>query len=186
MTNTARYEIGRICRIALIGLLWSILFIVSRCYHGHGLSPTGGEAAASSGLSGTIRFTGECPDSTRQINIVISKKYPAGITNTDSLYDFVISELYAGNIVLGDTLSRNVAEITYLFNIDPGYYEWVLVVWFPDIPDYLTGVKELGAYTIGDKSLPEPVYIPPGEIIQDIDIVADFENVNRDIPFFKQ
>jgi hypothetical protein len=186
MTNRGRREIGGINSIALIGLLWGLLFIVARCYQGHGLSPTGGDAAASSGISGTIRFTGVCPDSTRQMNIVVSRKYPAGITNADSLYDFVISELYAGNIVLGDTLSRYAAEITYLFNIDPGYYEWVLVVWFPDITDFYTGVKELGAYMAENGTRAEPVYIRPGEILQNIDIVADFENVKRDIPFFKQ
>ena len=184
--TAARHVTGKVPGTGFFSLFCSMLLIVSGCYQGHGLSPTGGDAASSSGLTGRIHFIGVCPDSTRQINIVISKTYPAGITNPDSLYNFVFSEIYAGHIVLGDTLPRNAAEIPYLFNIDPGYYEWVLVVWFPDIPDFYTGVKELGAYTTGNGSRPEPVYIRPGEIVQNIDIVADFGNVNRDVPFFKQ
>ncbi|MBN1781272.1 hypothetical protein JW948_09125 [bacterium] len=170
---------------AFLGALLCCLALVA-CYHGHGLSPTGEDAAGSSGISGTIRFVGIWPDSTKQVNVIASKTYPEGLTDPDALYAFVFNELGIGHIVLSDTIPRHSSTHEYVFNLKPGLYEWILVVWFPDIQDYYFGVKELGAYYVSSAEYPEPVYIKPGEIVENIDIVADFDMINRDIPFFKR
>ncbi len=172
-----------------ITLLWNGLVICSlllpACYHGNGLSPAGKDAAGSTGISGTITLIGTPPDSTLMIRPVVSTIYPDSIRDADSLYTFIVNAVLSGSIILGDTLETNKAQIDYSINLKPGYYEWVLVAWFPDIPDYYYGVKELGAYYKSSGELPESVYIPPGEILTGIDITADFANIGRPLPFFK-
>ena len=59
--------------------------------------------------------------------------------------------------------------------------------WFPDIEEYFFGVKELGAYyrDTENDTLPTPVEVRPQVMMEGIDIIADFENVKREKPFFK-
>jgi len=61
------------------------------------------------------------------------------------------------------------------------------VVWFPDIPLYLFGVKELGAFyrTSGPGGIPAPVHVIPGVMMEGINILADLNNAGRSVPFFK-
>jgi len=158
--------------------------LILACYGGHGLSPTGQDATGSSGISGTVQFIGNWPDSTLQVNVVASKTYPRNITDKDSMYNFVIKELLIENIQLSDTLPMNIDQYNYKLNLKPGVYEWILIAWFPDIPEYLMGVKELGAYYMNSDSIPESVYVPPGEFVKKIDIIADFKNIHRELPFF--
>jgi len=166
-------------------LIWIPACLILCCYDGHGLSPTGEDARGSSGISGTITFIGDRPDSTRSVNVVVSKTYPKGLTDPDSLNSFVVQEYLLGNIQLGDTIPKGMTEYKYTFNLQPDLYEWILVAWFPDIEDYLYGVKELGAYYRDSEDIPESVYIPPGEIVKNIDMTADFSNIENEIPFFK-
>lgn len=175
---------GRMLAGIIIAALSGLLVI--SCHEGHGLSPTGLDAAGSSGISGTLSFVGDWPDSTLKVNVIASKTYPKNITNPDSLYSFVINEVLNGNIVLGDTIPLGVEHDDYTLNLKPGMYEWILVAWFPDIPNYYHGVKELGAYYENSESLPEPVYVRPGEIKENIDMIAHFKNIHREIPFFKK
>ena len=156
------------------------------CYKGHGLSPVGEDASGSSGISGTITFIGEWPDSTREVRVYASKNYPQGITDLSALYAFVIIETEKRNIIEGDTIPRHVDQYDYSLNLKPDLYDWILVAWYPDIQDYRLGIKELGAYYDRSQDLPEPVYVRPGAFIDDIDIIADFSNIKREIPFFKQ
>lgn len=106
------------------------------------------------------------------------------MTDPDSLLAFVIGHLAA----FSDTIPKFVDHYDYQLSLTPGLYAWVLVVWFPDIPLYFFGVKELGAY-YNDQSqsdLPKPVNVIPGVTNHGIDIVADFDNLNRETPFFKR
>ena len=148
------------------------------CYKGHGISPPQGVSL----IRGKITFTGTPPDSTKEVWIAVLKKYPSGIDDTNQLFLFVLS-----NLVISDSIPSNVPEYDYELEIKPGQYEWVLVVWFPDIEDYLFGAKELGAYYFNpDDPLPTPIDAPRNEILEGIDIIADFGNVNNEEPFYKK
>lgn len=153
------------------------------CYKGHGLSPTAEEGNAS-GIQGRITFVGTWPDSTKEVRVAVLKRYPQGMTDADSILSFVIENLAA----YSDTIPRYVDAYDYTFNLEPDVYAWVLVVWFPDIPLYFFGVKELGAYYQNPEQtdLPTPVNVVRGIITPGIDITADFANLDREIPFFKR
>jgi hypothetical protein len=152
------------------------------CYQGHGLSPTAPDSG--SGIKGRVYFKGTWPDSTNRVFVIVSKTYPKGITDRDSLLAFVLQNLNNGNILIGDTVPNFVGTFDYQVSLQPGRYEWVLVAWFPAD---LFGVKELGAYyrDPGDQILPTPIDVIPGVVIEGLNIEADFVNVKRTIPFFK-
>jgi hypothetical protein len=156
------------------------------CALDHGLSPN--TAEPGSGIRGRITFTGSWPDSTRDVVLVVSKKYPSGITGRDALYGFVLENVLNGNILLCDTIPEFSATYDYHVSLQPGTYEWVLVIWFPDIPEYLYGVKELGAYYQNPnlQTVPATVKIIDGVTYDRIDIKADFANVNRELPFYRR
>ncbi|RKY81792.1 hypothetical protein DRQ07_03120 [candidate division KSB1 bacterium] len=152
------------------------------CYNGHGLSPFVSEMNGT-GIKGHITFTGKWPDSTKEVRVAVLDKYPEGISDPDSLMGFVLNNL----IALSDTIPRFVNEYDYFITAEEGFYEWVVVVWFPDIPLYLFGVRELGAYySSTDDTKPCPVYISKGSVISGIDITADFKNLENNAPFFKR
>jgi len=157
------------------------------CYHGNGLSPDPGTEDVS-GIQGRVTFTGVWPDSTKEVRVAAMKHYPDGITDPDSLMTFVFNAYMKEELVFSDTLQRFVRETEYRLALNPDIYAWVLVAWFPDIPDYLTGVKELGAFyrDPDDTETPSPVVVIPGVMTPDIDIVADLGYVERTVPFFKQ
>lgn len=159
-------------------------FSLFSCYRGYGLSPEGKDAASSSGISGTITFVGDWPDSTLNVRVIASQKYPLGIKDPDSLYTFIVQEFFAQRIFQSDTIPNNVQQYAYTMNLKPGFYEWILVAWFPDISNYLMGVKELGAYYLASDSIPESVYIVPGKYVENVDMLADFSNIYHDVPFF--
>jgi hypothetical protein len=159
-----------------------ILLIISSCYHGHGLSPPGNIP----GIRGRITFMGTWPDSTKEVTIVVMKSYPKGISDTDSLLQFVMTAIIKGELIQGEPVPENVDHYDYELYLEPDDYEWILVTWFPDIPDYLFGVKELGAYYKNPlkQELPSSVTVFPDIMTSGIDIIADFDNINREIPFF--
>jgi len=159
----------------LLGLCW-----IAACQPGHGLSPAVGENAGT-GLSGRIEFIGQWPDSTKEVRVAVLDTYPRGITDADSLLGFVINNLVA----FSDTIPRYTQSYDYFLPLEEGFYEWVVVVWFPDIELHLFGVRELGAY-YGSRQdgIPSPVYISKGSIISGVDIQADFSNLENEAPFF--
>ena len=164
-------------------LFIAILSLFTSCYKGHGLSPTA-EQRDTSGIRGTITFTGTWPDSTKEVRVAVLRQYPQGMNDPDSLLGFVISNLAA----FGDTVPRFVDHYDYNLPLEPGIYAWVLVIWFPDIEAYIFGVKELGAYYRDplDMAIPTPVNVVAGIITPGIDITADLANIDRETPFFKR
>jgi hypothetical protein len=167
-------------------ILYIIFFLpIFYCYNGHGLSPTATELG--SGIRGRITFVGTWPDSTKEVMIIVSKKYPKGITSRDSMLAFVAENLLLKNIILADTIPNFIKDYDYRIPLEPGKYEWILVAWFPDIPEYIMGVKEIGAYyeNPGRQTLPSTFEVLTGVFIEGFNIVADFQNVKHEIPFFK-
>ena len=164
-------------RFTPLGIILVLAAIVS-CYQGHGLSPPGD----ISGIQGRITFTGTWPDSTREVWVAILKNYPQGITDENELLLFIIE-----NLAVYSQVPTFVEHYDYQLEVqEPGDYAWVLVAWFPDIENYIMGVKELGAYYKDPEQLDTPtaIHIPEGVIVDGIDIVADFANIQRDTPFF--
>ncbi len=159
--------------------------LLSACYKGHGLDPEFQESALT-GISGRVTFTGAWPDSTRGVYVAAVKTFPAGMHDPDSLLTYAFNAFAAGNLVFSDTIPRNTVQYDFRMLLTPGIWDWVLVVWFPDIENYFFGIKEIGAYYFGaDPADPAPVQIIPGALTENIDIAADFAHVNRDAPFFK-
>lgn len=162
-----------------IFVLLSILSIIwgAGCYKGNGLKPP----TESSGIRGTINFTGEWPDSTKQIWVAVLKEYPEGVTDTAAIRLFVIN-----NLVDYQEVPSNVSSYGYEFELDPGDYGWVLVVWFPDISGWILGAKQLGAYYTDPENMTRPtgITIEEGVVQEGIDIQADMSRVENDFPFF--
>jgi hypothetical protein len=160
-----------------------LFFSIASCYKGHGLDPTAPESG--SGIQGKVIFKGGWPDSTNQVLVIVSKTYPKGITSRDSMLAFVVQNLTNGNIVIGDTIPNFIDAYDYRVSLQPGRYEWVLVAWFPK---EILGVKELGAYYRNPEklSLPSSIEVLPGVVIQGLNIIADFGNLNRVLPFFRR
>lgn len=163
--------------------LAAITLISLTCYKGHGLSPLAPDSEGLIGIRGKIIYTGAWPDSTKEIRVAVLRNYPAGLTDRDSLMAFVLTHL----VVFSDTLPRFVRECDYRLSLPAGTYAWVLVAWFPDIAQYIFGVKELGAFypKTGSQKIPSPVHVIPGVMMEGIDISADLNNVKRTVPFFK-
>jgi len=154
---------------------------LTSCYKGHGLDPGDQLSGRPSGIQGTITFQGEWPDSTKEVRIAVLKSYPAGMSDPDSLFTFVLENL----IVFSDTIPRFIEEYDYELELKPDLYGWILVAWFPDNESYILGVKELGAY-YGEivEGAPTPVHVSHGEMVEHIDMVADLANVQNEAPFF--
>ncbi|MBN1893572.1 hypothetical protein JW906_03710 [bacterium] len=145
------------------------------CYRGHGLDPT----LPPSGIRGRITFTGTRPDSTKEVRIAVLDAYPWEAAGLDTL-GFVMQHL----VVFSDPLPLSVQSHDYEIKLKPGIYGWIVVAWFPDIPNYIMGVKELGAFESDLPGKPASVTVTAGQFTEHIDIVADFANVRRSSPFF--
>jgi hypothetical protein len=155
----------------------SFILLIS-CYQGQGLSPPGN----ISGIEGRISFIGAWPDSTKDVWVVVFKNYPEKITDELALIQFVLD-----NFVDSTAVPLLVNQYEYQMRLDPGVYGWILVAWFPDIENWFMGVKELGAYYKDPdlEEIPTSFNVESGIMLEGIDIVADFANINRETPFFK-
>ena len=157
----------------ILCLIWILLS--PSCYRGHGLDPT----LPPSGIRGHITFTGTWPDSTKEVRIAVLDAYPGEAAGLDTL-GFVMQHL----VVFSDPLPLSVPSADYELKLKPGIYGWIVVAWFPDITDYIMGVKELGAFEYGTPGKPASVIVTAGLFTEHIDINADFANVRRSSPFF--
>lgn len=168
-------------KIVIPGLVFILIFSIS-CYKGHGLDPP----SKTSGIQGRITFLGTWPDSTKEVRVIVMKNYPEGMTDTDSLMQFVLTAILKGELIPSEPIPPFVNQYDYQIPLEPGEYGWVLVAWFPDIPDYFFGVKEIGAYYKNPKQqdLPSPVFVKPEILTGGIDIIAYFEYIHNEIPFF--
>ena len=167
---------------ALMLLACAICLVSAACYQGHGLDPLTA-AEETSGISGTITFSGEWPDSTKEVRVAAFTTYPTGIKDKDSLLVYTLNALATGQLFFGDTIPRNSAHYDYLLDLPRGRYEWVLVVWFPDTDNYIMGVKEIGFYRQTATNTMQTVRVMPATISPGIDMTADFKHVHNNSPF---
>jgi len=162
-------------------VLWGIvgaIFYTASCYHGHGLSPL------PSGVQGHIVFQGVWPDSTSAVRVVALKSFPWGVTNRDSLLAFFQQAFLTGNLGYSDPLPLFSEECDYVLELNPGLWERISVVWFPD---NLMGLKEIGTYyeNPANPGTPFSVVITSGRMQKGINIAADFIHVDSESPFLE-
>jgi hypothetical protein len=162
-------------RLIYCSLWLAWILLGPACYRGHGLDPT----LPPSGIRGHITFTGAWPDSTKEVRIAVLDAYPWEAAGLDTL-GFVMQHL----VVFSDPLPLSVQSYDYELKLKPGIYGWIVAAWFPDIPNYIMGVKELGAFESGTPGKPASVLVTAGLFTEHVDIVADFANVRRSSPFF--
>ena len=160
----------------------AVSLLLLSCYQGHGLDPYSA-ASDISGIRGEIRFASSPPDSTREVRIAVFRTFPAGITARDSLLAFTLTALSRGELFFSEPVSYDRGSVEYLLQLPAGTYEWVAAVWFPDIDDYLLGVKELGSYCGESGSRLKEVLVMPGTVTPTINIHADFKHVDNESPF---
>jgi len=76
-----------------------------------------------------------------------------------------------------DPIPIGVSEYEYTVSLEPGMYEWIIVVWRKEGgfwgPESLLGMY----YAASDTTHPGAVQIEPGGQVIGIDIVADFEKL---------
>ena len=160
----------------ITGILFYLISLISGCYKGQGLEPEPPQGE----IQGQVEFMGEWPDSTKEVRVVLLKKYPLGIDHSD-LMNFVVNNI----VKYSDPIPKDSRYFNYSLEVPPGEYGWILVAWFPDIPSYFLGVKELGAYyRDSEQQYPSSVLVNAGETLKRIDIRADFANVDNQDPFF--
>lgn len=158
-----------------IWIIAAAVLSAAACHKGHGLDPEAG-IEDRAGIRGRITFTGTWPDSTKEVRIAAVRSYPHGVTDPDSLLAFMLNAFGSGELFFSDTLARFTRSADYELELAPAEYEWILAAWFPDIPLYLAGVKELGAFRSDSAAARTPVRVIPGSFTEGIDITAD---VNR-------
>jgi hypothetical protein len=152
--------------------------LILSCYQGNGLSPD------PPGIEGTITFQGTWPDSTSMVLIVAITQFPWNLTDYDSLVSYFFNAFINGDLAYSDPIPLGVNQYTYKLFLDPGLWERVSVVWFPDD---LLGLKEIGTYYVspGNQERPSPVEVISGTLTQQIDIEADFSHVESSSPFLE-
>jgi len=161
-----------------------VILIFSACYQGHGLDPIAGSEDAA-GIRGRIIYEGSWPDSTREVRVAVMKTFPTGISDNDSLVAFMMNAFNTGQLFFSDTLSKYSETGNFEIQVSPGEYAWVLAVWFPDIPLYLMGVKQLGAYVVGGDQFFSPVRVMPGSFTENINITANLDRARGTEVFIK-
>jgi len=165
-------------RIKIFLILFSLCcLVIFACHQGHGLSPD------PPGIEGTITFEGTWPDSTAMVLVVAITQFPWNLTDYDSLVTYFFNAFISGALAYSDPIPLGTDQYTYKLFLEPGLWERISVVWFPDD---LYGLKEIGSYfeTPGQE-IPSSVEVISGAMIRPINITADFSNVDTESPFLK-
>ncbi|MCK5147797.1 hypothetical protein KAR48_13650 [bacterium] len=164
----------------------ALTWLCTACYDGHGLEP-GTDNLSTPGITGIISFEGSWPDSTREVRVAALRHFPHGLSENTELINFMTTAFLTGDLVFSDTLALFRNQVEYSLDLAPGEYKWIVVAWFPELDDYLQGVKELGAYTNTSDETDEPqsITVRDGQRITGININANLIHINRDRPFFE-
>ena len=157
---------SRKCNSLIIVFIFLLLFYACE----HGLKPTDENQSQKSGISGTISYINWPPaDSLFNLRLVVFEKYPP---------ENILDELDAGRAhVHPGFLPFYVDTTTYVMELDPGYYEYVVVAQ-QDGSNPFTDWLAAGQYdTLFSDELPTPITVISGEILEDINIQVDFDNL---------
>lgn len=116
------------------------------------------------GVSGTISFIGEPPDSTEWVRLAVYRVLP--VSTLDLL----------GFAAFSDTLSLAESSVSYTLPLEAGTYAWLPVVWKRrDVPLGLEALRVIGWYSdSGPFGPPASFTIEPNAAIAGIEITADF------------
>jgi hypothetical protein len=168
-------EVSRLREILMVCCLCG-LFILA-CHQGHGLSPD------LPGIEGNISFQGTWPDSTAMVLVVAITRFPWNLTDYDSLVAYFFDAFVSGDLAYSDPIPLGTDQYAYKLFLEPGLWERISVVWFPDD---LYGLKEIGSYfeTPGLEN-PSSVEVITGSLTQQINITADFSHVDSASPFLE-
>jgi hypothetical protein len=156
-------------------LLISLLFLLTAC--DQGVAPK--RNTDPTGFSGKITFIGVWPDSIRRTHIVMFKN-PLLRENDFSIFNiqYVSLEIPYGTQIhnYNSTDSSFLPETGYL---DPGEYSYLAVAQSktPELslnrPDWFV----TGLFVVPPDTLqPGKITIPEGTVIENIDIICDFDN----------
>ena len=164
-------------RTVLIVFFCLAMIVLISCHEGHGLSPD------PPGIEGIITFQGGWPDSTSMVLVVAVKRFPWHLSDNDSLTTYFFNAFVSGDLAYSDPIPMGTDRYSYKLLLDPGVWERVSVVWFPDD---LLGLKEIGSYFKDPQDeRPASIEVISGTIDNTIDINADFIHVHSDSPFLK-
>jgi hypothetical protein len=151
-----------------IALLLFIIACAAACDGGLAPLPEG-PSSTTPGISGTITVRSHWPaqDSLRDLRVVAFRDYPPGD---------ILAAILAGKAVFSEPLPLHQSPIRFIIQ-DPamtGRFAYVAVAWqygpALDKDWYAVGVYALS----GDPAVPTAVDIPAGNLLEGIDINADF------------
>lgn len=119
----------------------------------------------TSTISGRIDFQGAWPENTSVVTLVVLRN---------------LSDLTNGIPPAITFIPRDAQEFDYRVGVAPDEYSGILVAWLP-VGDFdLANVRILGFFEDpAQPGLPAPVSIGDGEAIANINIVANFANINE-------
>ena len=151
----------------LLSMVFAIIFMAA-C--NQGLAPPD----KPTGFEGTIYYSNwDSAGSVVNLKLVVCKNYPPA----DIVSEVLSGEAKAYPPELSQSLPINMDSTAYTMEIEAGYYEYIIVA-----QQFGNNVYEdwraVGQYDITPQdSLPAPVTIKDGEILESIDIFVDFEHL---------
>ncbi len=117
------------------------------------------------GISGTVTFSGEVPDSTDWVRLVAYRDLP------QQPLDLL------GFAAFSDTLPLGLRNRDYVLGLDAAEYAWLPLVWKrKDVPLSPEALRVIGWYTGGGGPFdpPQPVTVDPNAETGDVDLTGDF------------
>jgi hypothetical protein len=156
------------------GYLIPVLFVLSvtliRC--DHGIAPPTEEQADTGVITGTITYQ-NWPDlaTVKNLKIVVFKSFPPG----DILEEVVSGSATVYPPELNNSLPKGVDSTTYMFELDAGIYDYVVVAQqYGGLYDW----RAVGQYDITPQdSLPSAIRIYPNTTLNEINIRVDFDHL---------
>ena len=164
------FLMSRKCNSLILVYIFLLLFYACD----HGLKPTDENQSQKSGISGTISYINWPPaNSLFDLRLVVFEKYPP-----ESILAELNDERAHVHPGFGEEgLPFPVDTTSYVMELDPGYYEYIVVAqqYGPNLfADWLAA----GQYdTLFSDELPTPITVISGEILEEINIQVDFDNL---------
>lgn len=135
-----------------------------------GLEPVPLCPLSGTGLCGTVRLHGTVPDSTDVVFVVAFEHFPQ---STADLFGF--KPALPPQLPLGDTIA------TYVLDLPPGRYEWVLAVWKKEgglsVANADSLLREAGFYR-DPADATQPGAIVVNGRVRGVDFVVDFDDMH--------